>query len=311
MAEIFLRNAEQPTIRCPLPVKALNSQCPHILKIDDFNIGNVTAHGRAEAHAEKLILDAVSKVDAVEELKGRSAVDFVIFTVKGQDTKAAAELIEPIVGPRTAIISFQNGVEWLDILSDHFSSENMIPGTTITPAAIEEPGVIRHIGSTRPITIGELRGEPSERLQRFSDLCSRAGLDVTVSENIRADIWTKFVGMATMSALACLTRLPVRRLVTTAETRELAGESMDEIIALAAARGVELPAALKSNICAIAEAFDPAWKTSMCNDLEAGKPIEVDSLSGAIHRLGLEHDVPTTFHSIAYKALKPYAGSQL
>ena len=62
-------------------------------------------------------------------------------TVKGQDTKAAAKLIEPVVGPETAIISFQNGVEWLDILSDHFSPDNMIPGTTMTPAAIEKTRV--------------------------------------------------------------------------------------------------------------------------------------------------------------------------
>jgi len=113
----------------------------------------------------------------------RSAVGFAIFTFKGQDTKVAARLIEPIVVPRTAIISFQNGVEWLDILSGHFSPENMIPGTTMTPAVIEKPGVICHIGSTRPITIGEWNGEQSKRLQRFADLYSRAGLDVTMSGN--------------------------------------------------------------------------------------------------------------------------------
>ncbi len=252
----------------------------------------------------------LSEVDAIENPNGRPEADFVIFTVKGQDTKAAAKLIEPIVGPHTAIISFQNGVEWLDILSSHFSPENMIPGTTMTPAVIEKPGIIRHIGSTRPITIGELNGEQSERLQRFEELCTRAGLDVIVSSQIQSDIWSKFVAMATMSALACLTRLTVRELVATAETRDLADQSMDEIIALAAASGVALPADLKSKIFAFTETFDPAWKTSMCNDLEAGKPIEVDSLSGAIHRLGLAHNVPTPFHSIAFKALKPYAGSR-
>ena len=252
---------------------------------------------------------ALENVEATEDLNGRSPVDFVIFTVKGQDTKAAAELIEPIVGPDTAILSFQNGVEWLDILSTHLSVENMIPGTTMTPAVIEKPGVIRHIGPTRAITIGEWNGAQTKRLQQFADLCSRAGLDVTMSEHIHADVWTKFVAMATMSALACLTRLPIRKLVDTTETRELADEGMGEIIALAAAHGVKLPAVLKSKIFSIAEAFDPAWKTSMCNDLEAGKPIEIDSLSGAIHRLGLAHGVPTPFHSVAYKALKPYAGS--
>ena len=251
-----------------------------------------------------VVLDTV---DAVEDLNGREPVDVVIFTVKGQDTKAAAKLIEPVVGPETAIISFQNGVEWLDILSDHFSPDNMIPGTTMTPAAIEKPGVIRHVGATRPITIGEWNGKKSDRLNDFADMCQRAGLDVTLSDNIHRDIWWKFVAMATMSALTCLTRLPVREIVATTETRELADQSMDEIIALAAARGVELPADIKPRIFAIAESFDPDWKTSTCNDLEAGKPIEVDSLAGAIHRLGLDVGVPTPLQTVAYKALIPYA----
>jgi 2-dehydropantoate 2-reductase len=182
-----------------------------------------------------------------------------------------------------------------------------MPGTTMTPAVIEAPGVIRHVGKNRPITIGEWHGNDSARVRRFAEWCEKAGLEVAVSENILENIWSKFVGMTTFSALTCLTRLPVRTVTSTAETCQLANDAMDEIIAVARARGIVLADDLKSKIFASTEKFDSDWKTSMCNDLEAGKPIEVDSLSGAVHRLGLELGVPTPVHSVAYRALIPHA----
>jgi len=250
---------------------------------------------------------SLDKVDATDDPKGRPLVDIVIFTVKGQDTKSAAALIEPVVGPDTAIVSFQNGVEWLDILSTQYSPDAVMPGATMTPATIEAPGVIRHIGGSRAITIGEWHGNKSARVSRFAECCEKAGLEVTISEKIHVDVWSKFVAMTSFSALACLTRLPLRTIAATDETRQLATDAMNEIIAISRARGVVLADDLTSKIFASVEKFDPSWKTSMCNDLEAGKPIEVDSLSGAVHRLGLELGVPTPVHSVAYRALISYA----
>lgn len=264
-----------------------------------------------QATGLKLLSDlgevTLDNVDATDDPVGKPIVDYVIFTVKGQDTKPAAQLISSIVGPDTAIVSFQNGVEWLDILSGIYSPDSMIPGTTMAPAMIEAPGVIRHVGTARPITIGDWHGGSSQRLRAFADLSERAGLDVTISENIHVEVWTKFVGMATFSALTCLTRLPVRTISRNPDTRQLAVQSMNEVIAIANARGITVPADMPSKLLSVTENFDPSWKTSMCNDLEAGKPIEVDSISGAIHRLGNELGIPTPVHSVACQALSPYS----
>jgi len=113
--------------------------------------------------------------------------------------------------------------------------------------------------------------------------------------------------MGSMSAITCLTRLPLRTLVSIPETRELALEAMEEVIAVAKARGVTVPPDVPSKILAAIANIDPSWKTSMCNDLEAGKAIEVETLSGSLHLLGQDLDVPTPVHSVAYRALKPYA----
>jgi 2-dehydropantoate 2-reductase len=249
---------------------------------------------------------SLQRVDATADPKGQQPVDFVIFTVKGPDTIVSAELIAPIVGSETGIISFQNGVEGIDILAARYSANSVLPGTSSTPAMIEKPGVIRHVGMGTPFTIGEWDGRKSKRAETFQQVAASAGLDMSISENIHTDVWSKFVAMATFSAITCLTRLPVRTIVTIPETRQLAIDSMNEVIAVANARGITLPSDTISTILAFVEKLDPSWKTSMCNDLEAGKVIEVESISGAIHRLGQELDVTTPVHTVAYHALKPY-----
>lgn len=243
-------------------------------------------------------------VEATDNPEGRQPVDFVIFTVKGPDTRAASELIAPLVGPATGIISFQNGVEGIDILAERYSSAAVLPGTTMIAAVIEAPGFIRHVGSGNQFTIGEWNGERSARAQAFCDVAVNAGLNVTLSDHAHVDVWSKFVAMATFSALTSLTRLPVRTIISIPETRQLALDSMAEVIAVAEARGVRVPGDVPAKILGVVETLDPTWKTSMCNDLEAGKVIEADSISGAVHRLGQELGVPTPVHTVAYRALK-------
>ena len=178
----------------------------------------------------------------------------------------------------------------------------------MTAAVIEEPGVIRHVGSpTRPITIGEWNDQPSERLRLFADFAQHAGLKATLSEQIHVDVSIKFVAMVTVSAITALTRLPIRTLAATPESRQLMREGMEEIMAVAAAQRYTLPHGLPDIILEMADGFDPNWKTSMCNDLEAGKPIELEFTSGSVHRLGLELGVPTPIHAVFYRALKHFA----
>jgi 2-dehydropantoate 2-reductase len=98
-------------------------------------------------------------VDATDDPKGRQPVDFVIFTVKGPDTDAAAELIAPLIGPDTGIVSFENGVEGADILATRYSPNAVLPGTTMIAAVTEAPGVVRHVGTGNQFTVGEWDGQ--------------------------------------------------------------------------------------------------------------------------------------------------------
>jgi len=250
---------------------------------------------------------ALPSVHAVDDPAGEPAADFVIFTVKGADTRAACELIAPIVGPETGIICFQNGIEGIDILADRYGTGAVIPGATLAPAMIEEPGVIRHVGTGSKTTVGEWNCEMSKRVEAFAALAKKTGLDITVSDNIHTVVWSKFVGFATFSALTSLTRLPLRTIGTTPETLQLAVDAMAEVIALAKARGIEIPAQVYDDHKTFVQNVDPTWRTSMANDLAAGRAIESDSISGSVHRLGQELGVPTPINTVFYRALKPFA----
>jgi len=151
----------------------------------------------------------------------------------------------------------------------------------MTAARIEEPGIIRHVGTGNQFTIGEWNGEQSERLKGFCDAAMRASLVVNVSKNIHVDVWSKLVAFASFAAITSLTRLPVRACATTPETRELVLEAMNEVTAVAKARAIDLRSDIAAKILASAETVEPNWKTSMCNDLEAGKPVR--SFQGKRH----------------------------
>jgi 2-dehydropantoate 2-reductase len=245
-----------------------------------------------------------ARADAVDE----QPVDVVVFAVKGLDTAAAAETIAPLVGPDTAIVPFQNGVEHVEILQRRFGERAVLPGVTYIAAVIDGPGHVRHVGTGNRSLVGEVDGAHSARATAFAALAQRAGLEMRVVDDILAQMWGKFTLLGAFTAVACLSRQPVGVWTNTSETFELFVEGMHEVIAVAAAKGIALdaPRLVAANL-AFMRSLEPAWKGSMLNDLERGKRIEIDSLSGYVHRLGRAFGVPTPLHSTAYRALCRYA----
>ena len=173
---------------------------------------------------------------------------------------------------------------------------------------IDGPGHVRHVGTGNRSLVGEVDGAPSVRATAFAALAQRAGLEMVVVDDILAELWGKFTLLGAFTAVACLSRLPVGVWTHTSETFELFVEGMHEIIAVASAKGVALdaPRLVAANL-AFMRTLEPGWKGSMLNDLEHGKRIEIDSLSGYVHRLGRSLGVPTPLHSTAYRALCRYA----
>jgi 2-dehydropantoate 2-reductase len=234
-------------------------------------------------------------------------VDLVIFTVKLYDTAAAAEAIRPLIGPDSAVVTFQNGITSTAVLSEVLGSEHVIGGVAQIGAVIAEPGVIRHTGTMATLIFGELGGAPSARVEAFSAALERAGVQHTVSDDIRRDIWDKMVFLSTCSGLTSLMRLPLGPIRTDPDTRALLREGLAEALAVARAEGVGLADDLVDRTLERIDRLPHAMKSSMLQDLEAGRRLELAWLSGTIARMGRDLGIATPTHEVITTALKLHA----
>ena len=233
-------------------------------------------------------------------------VDVILFMVKNYDTLQAAEQIRPLVGSDTAIIPFQNGVEARAMLSNVLGARHVLGGVAFIPASIQEPGVIKHNAELAKLVFGEFDKQITTRVVAFLDALEKAGVTGEIPADISMVLWSKLMFLTSMSAINCITRQPVGLVQSDEETIALYMDAMREVAAVAAAHGVSLGEEAIANNMALAQSFPPNNKTSMFQDLEADRRLEIDYLSGAVVRLGREKGIETPIHRTAWVAIKPW-----
>ncbi|NBB82494.1 MAG: 2-dehydropantoate 2-reductase [Alphaproteobacteria bacterium] len=239
---------------------------------------------------------AVRPVTAEADPAAIGPVDAVIFAVKLFDTESAGARLEPLLGPETAVFTFQNGIDSVAILSRLVGAQRVVGGAAYISAFIERPGVIRHIGAGARLAFGEADGTRTPRVEALAAALARAGIDHEVADAIDAAIWTKFVLLSAISGLTALTRRPVAEIRANPETHALFEDAAAEAAAIAAAEGVALPADSVARTLATLDRLPPELKASMCHDLERGARLELPWFSGALVRLGRHHGIPTPVH---------------
>jgi 2-dehydropantoate 2-reductase len=173
-------------------------------------------------------------------------------------------------------------------------------------AIIAEPGVIRHVANER-LTFGELDGARSPRLQRLFEACGAAGFQVKLSENIEVDIWAKFVWLSTFSGVTAVTRLPIGPIREDPDLMAMCQAAGLEAMAVAHARGVPLPTKVFDDMITGFQQLPPQVKSSMLDDLERGRPLELPWLSGAVVRIADEFGVAAPTHRFIAAVLRPHA----
>jgi 2-dehydropantoate 2-reductase len=233
-------------------------------------------------------------------------VDVVLLGIKLYDVEAAARAIAPMVGDHTAIVCLQNGVDATAIVARLYGAARVVGGTVMINAEIVSPGVIKHNAMTH-VTVGELDGRTSARLERFVAVANAAGIEMKLSPDIRLEIWRKFLLVAPMAAISAMTRLPLGRNREHEEIWRLAEQGMREVVAVASSVGVGLTGADVERTLAFVRGMVPTWKASLAVDLEQGRRLEIEWLSGAVCRLGEAAKIETPFHRVALGVLKPHA----
>jgi 2-dehydropantoate 2-reductase len=249
------------------------------------------------------------RVHATDDPAAVGPVDAVLFTVKLYDTESAIALLPPLIGPETVVVPFQNGVDTVDRLTRAVGREHTAGGTAYVAAVVAEPGVIRHTANNR-LLFGELDGTRSKRLEALLDACRAGGIDATLSEQVEIDIWRKFVWLTVLSGVTAVTRLPIGAIRDDDDLIALCQAAMLEGMAVAHAKGMSLPLTVFDDLVPGLHRLPPQAKSSMLEDLERGRPLELPWLSGAVVRIGDELGVPTPTHRFITTVLMPHAGGQ-
>jgi 2-dehydropantoate 2-reductase len=247
----------------------------------------------------------VPRVSATDDPAEAGPVDIVFFTVKLYDTDAAARMLPPLLDPHTLVVPFQNGVDSVDVLTREVGRAHVAGGTAYVYAVIAEPGLIRHTAMARLI-FGPLDGAKCPLLEQLLEACRMAGFDAILSDHIMADIWAKFAPLTVFSGLTAVTRCPIGPLRDDAGLSEMMRGALRESISVARAKGVPLGDDLVDEIQVAAAALPPHARSSMLEDLERGRPLELPWLSGAVVRMGKDVGVDTPIHRFIATVLRPH-----
>ena len=228
--------------------------------------------------------------------------DLVIIAVKGPALTQVAKRIAPLLGPDTLVLPAMNGVPWWFCQGvPEFAAaplQSVDPGGQISAAipfeqvlgcvvhagtSTSEPGVVQH-KMGRGLIVGEPRGGRSERAQAVVDLLAHAGFDVAHADNVRYDIWYKLWGNMTMNPVSAITGATIDRVLGDPLVREFCSAAMREAAAIGARIGCPIEQSAEDRHAVTAKLG--SFKTSMLQDVEAGRPIELDAIVSAVHEIG-------------------------
>lgn len=247
----------------------------------------------------------INAAQAGEDPADFGVADLALFCTKTYDTEPAVQMLLPVIGDHTLVMSFQNGVDSAERLGAVLGHQHIIGCTTWISSMIEAPGVIRQVSKFRRVVFGELDGSKTERIQALWQAWSELDLDLECVDDILKVIWTKFLYISAISGIGSLVRLELDDYRSLPETRNLMASLMREVEGLARARGIALASDIISQTLAFIDQAMPSMRPSMQLDVESGRRTELDSMIGVISRKGREIGQPTPVADMVYAILLP------
>ena len=229
--------------------------------------------------------------------------DVVFLGVKAHALTALAPTLGPLFGPDTVVVSTQNGIPWWyfqnvggelndlrlervdpgGVIADAIEHRRVVGSLAYFATDLAEPGVVRHIEGNR-ISFGEPDGSNSERAKRIADALIAGGLRCPVTARFRHEIWVKLLGNVAFNPISALTGGTLEEMARHADVSQVVRELMAETEAVAALLGIELPISIVQRMAGAEKVG--AHKTSMLQDWEAGRPMELEAVVGAVVELG-------------------------
>jgi len=276
----------------------LIARAPHVAAIGSAGLRVERSSGAVE----------VVPIGASVDLGAVQGADLVLFCVKSTDTEAVSEAMAPHLAEGALVLSLQNGVENAATIARRVR-QLVVPAVVYVATAMPEPGVVKHYGRG-DLVIGPRRAADAAdpvlaaRLQGLVDLFGAAGVPVKISPDVMAELWSKLMVNCAYNAISGLAQQPYGEMAKLATIRELQRAVVAEVVAVAAADGVDLP--LERALAAmegIAAAM-PGQHSSTAQDMARGKPSEIDHLNGFVARRGRELGIPTPANQALHALVK-------
>ncbi len=265
--------------------------------------------------------DFVARPSIASSLDEVGPVDVVFLGVKAHGLPQLAPRLSPVLGPDTAVVSTQNGIPWwyfqgfggeweglrlerIDpngVISSAIDARRVVGSIVYFSTEITAPGVIQHIEGNR-ISLGEPDGTRSDRSRQIAEALIASGLRCPVTTRLRHEIWVKAMGNASLNPVSALTRATLAQMVRDPGVCSVIRNIMQEVEAVAHKLGMELPVSIDQRIAGAEKVGE--HKTSMLQDLEAGRPMELEALVGAVVELGERVGLPMTCTRTVYNCTK-------
>ena len=274
----------------------------HLAAMQRDGVRVVAAEGSDETPFE-------ARPNVTGDLESATGMDVIILGVKAHGLTSLAPRIAPLIGPNTTVLSTQNGVPWWyfenetgelaglrlesvdpgGVIAASIPSKSVVGSLVYFATDLAEPGVVRHIEGNR-ISLGEPDGTRSDRIKAIAESFIKAGLRAPVTTRLRNEMFVKLLGNAAFNPISALTRATLVSMARDAGVRALVTEIMTEVSAVATRLGITLPVSIEQRIAG-AEAVGE-HKTSMLQDLELGRPMELECIAGALVELGAKLEIP-------------------
>lgn len=244
-------------------------------------------------------------VDVTDDAGRIGPVDLVLLAVKATQLDGLLPGLEALLGPETAVVTLQNGLEAPSLVADVVGRDHVLPGVVRVYTRIAEPGVIDHMGGPGSITIGEWENADTSRVVAIRAAFAAAGIHSPAPADIWQDLWCKVMFVVPTGMLGALADAPLG--VQRTDLRENLASIMVEVRQVGLAQGVDLADAVEQTL-AFADQMPAEATTSLHRDLDAGIPGELDPLVGGVRRLGRRAGVPTPLFDLGHALLERRLG---
>ena len=255
----------------------------------------VSPHGDLTLHPKNATADQIDK-----------PYELILLAVKSYALSGAMDDFAPAVGPGTMILPVLNGMRHLDLLIARFGKNVVLGGVCLVATEIDQEGRIQQLADIQTITYGELDGQRTQRLQQLDETFDGAGFDASSSDHIMADMWQKWVLLATLGSITCLLRGNIGEIAAIPGGADLSLAALRECSGIASGCGYPQSDGFLGRQTVQLTTLGSHLTSSMYRDLKKGAPVEVDTILGDLFERGQKHGLATPILQAAFVSLSIY-----